>query len=207
MAKKRRKSASHDSGRQHLGVVYAKALVGATEKNGQTDRVLQELTSLVDDVLDHLPDLEAAFSSPRLAHEEKEKLIEKTFAGRMSPVLVDFLKVLSRHGRLDCLRAIEEAAQKIYNELSGRVQVEVETAVPLSNQLRDRIAGKLSTLLGKQVVITTSVNMDLLGGVVVRVGDTVYDGSLAAGLRRMGEVTVQHATNQIRESIDRFALT
>ena len=61
----------------------------------------------------------------------------------------------------------------------------VETAYPLSNPVRERIVGRLTQLLGRQVILTTEVNEDLLGGLVVRVGDTVYDASLAARLKRM----------------------
>jgi F-type H+-transporting ATPase subunit delta len=68
-----------DSGRQHLGSVYAKALLGAAEKAGQAKQVLEELDSLVTDVLNQLPQLDAAFISPRLAHEEKAALIDKAF--------------------------------------------------------------------------------------------------------------------------------
>ena len=195
-----------DSGRQHLGSVYAKALLGAAEKAGQSRQVLEELDSLVTDVLNQLPQLDAAFISPRLAPEEKAALIDKAFGGRMSITLQHFLKVVAKHERLDCLRAILRAAKKLYNEMSGRVDVRLETAAPISNPMRERIVARLTQLLGREVVLTSEVNEELLGGLVVRVGDTVYDGSLAARLKQMQEVTVQRTTQQLRESLDRFAV-
>lgn len=195
-----------DSGRQHLGSVYAKALLGAAEKAGQARQVLEELDSLVTDVLNQLPQLDAAFISPRLAPEEKSALIDKAFGGRMSVTLQHFLKVVAKHERLDCLRAILRAAKKLYNEMSGRVEVRLETAAPISNPMRERIVARLTQLLGREVVLTSEVNEELLGGLVVRVGDTVYDGSLAARLKQMQEVTLQRTTQQLRESLDRFAV-
>jgi F-type H+-transporting ATPase subunit delta len=81
----------------------------------------------------------------------------------------------------------------------------VETAYPLSNPIRERIVGRLKQLLNCEVMLTTEVNEDLLGGLVVRVGDTVFDASVAARLKRMEQVTLDHTKQKIRESLERFA--
>src|SRR5688572_19047662 len=125
-------STTLDPGRQQIGTVYAKAILGAAEKQGLTDVVLEELQSLVEDVLDKLPQLREALQSPRLDAEQKIALLDKAFAGRMQPLLLTSLKVLARHGRLDCLRAILSEAKKIHNEIRGRVEVRVATATPIS---------------------------------------------------------------------------
>jgi len=196
-----------DAGRQHLGTVYAKALLGAAEKAVQADQVVDELESLIHDVLDKHAKLGAILMSLRLTHEERLPIIEKAFGGKLSPTLMTFLKVVSKHGRLDSLRAIARAARKQLNAIRGRVEVLVETAHPLSNPLRDRITSRLSELLGKQVILTSRINDELLGGLVVRVGDTVYDASLAASLKRMEQVTLEHTKEAIRKSIERFAMS
>jgi F-type H+-transporting ATPase subunit delta len=203
----RSKSKVIDTGRQRVGTVYAKALLGAAEKAGQTDAVLSELESLVADVLDKLPDFDDVLHTPRITQEEKVQLLDRIFGGKMSPLLLNFLKVVAQHERLDCLRAIERAARKLYNQLRHRVEVLVESATPISNQLQYTIAARLKQVLGRDVVLTTEVNADLLGGLVVRVGDTVYDGSLAGKLKQMQAVTLERTTETIRESIERFSLT
>src|SRR5262245_47764947 len=195
-----------DASRQHLGTVYAKALLGAAEKAGQAEQVVEEVESLVQDVLNKLPQLDEVLKSPRLSHEERLPILDKAFGGRLSPTTLKFLKVVSKHGRLDCLRAIARAARKQLNTSRGRVEVIVESAHPLTSTLRERITGRLKQLLGREVILTTSVNDDLLGGLVVRVGDTVYDASLAARLKKMEQVTLDHTKQAIRESIDRFAV-
>src|SRR5689334_11614239 len=106
-----------DTGLQYLGTVYAKALIGATEKSKTTDTVVQELDSLVQDVLQRLPKYEATLSSPRVSFENKESLLDRAFRGKMSPQLLTFLKVLCRHGRFNAIRAVRQAARKIVNEL------------------------------------------------------------------------------------------
>jgi F-type H+-transporting ATPase subunit delta len=206
MAGPRRKSDRMDAGRQHLGTVYAKALLGAAERAGQADEVVDELESLVADVLDKMPSLEELLKSPRLEHEERLPILDKAFGGKLSPTTLTFLKVVSKHGRLDCLRAIARAARKQLNATRGRVEVLVETAYPISSPIRERIVGRLTQLLGREVMLTTDVNEDLLGGLVVRVGDTVYDASLAARLKKMQQVTLDHTKQAIRASLDRFAV-
>jgi F-type H+-transporting ATPase subunit delta len=207
MAQSGSKKAVIDIARQRVGTVYAKALLGATEKVGQTDIVLAELESLVADVFDKLPDFEESLRTPRISQDDKVRMLDSIFGGKMSPLLLNFLKVVAQHERLDCVRAIERAARKLFNQLRKRVEVLVESAAPISNQLQYTIASKLKQALGRDVVLTTAVNPDLLGGLVVRVGDTVYDGSLAGKLKQMQAVTLQHTTETIRESIERFSLT
>src|SRR5689334_17324895 len=162
MAKARNDSI--DAGRLHLGTVYAKALLGAAETAGQADQVVDELESLVADVLDKHERLGAILMSLRLSHEERLPILEKAFGGKLSPTLMTFLKVVSKHGRLGALRAIARSARKQLNTVRGRVEVLVETVHPLSNPLRDRITSRLSELLGKQVILTTRINDELLGG-------------------------------------------
>ena len=92
-----------DAGRQHLGTVYAKALLGAAQQAGQADRVLEELESLESDVFKKMPALRLTLTSPRVAEDEKLALLDRAFAGKMSGVLLNFLKVTARHDRLNCL--------------------------------------------------------------------------------------------------------
>jgi F-type H+-transporting ATPase subunit delta len=202
----RSKSKVIDAGMQRVGAVYAKALLGASEKAGQTDVVLEELGSLVA-LLDELPDFDEVLRTPRIAYEDKVRLLERVLGGKVSPLLLNFVKVISQHERLDALRAIERAARKLFNQLRKRVEVTVQSAAPISNQLQYTIAAKLKQLLHRDVVLTAEVDPDLLGGLVVRVGDTVYDGSLAGKLKQMQAVTLDKTTETIRESIERFSLT
>jgi F-type H+-transporting ATPase subunit delta len=201
------KSEKIDASRQQLGTVYAKALLGAAEKAGNADQVVEELEAIVTDVLDKLPQLDQMIRTPRLTHEERLPILDKAFGGRVSPTMLTFLKVVSKHGRLDALRAIALAARKQLNDLRGRVEIVVETAFPLSNPVRERITARLAQMLGRQVILQTRINEELLGGVVVRVGDTVYDASLAAQLKRMQQVTLEKTKQTIRESIQRFAVS
>jgi F-type H+-transporting ATPase subunit delta len=200
-------SQTFDPGREQVGTVYAKALVASAEKTGQTDRVVEELEAVVADVFEKLPRVSAAFLSPRLANAEKVQMIDRAFAGKVSPLVVTFLKVLSAHGRMDSLRAVARTARKLLNEMRGRVEVEVRTAAPLSNPLREQIATRLAATLGKEIVLQAKVDPELLGGVVVRVGDTLYDGSLSSKLQNMRTTAIDRTASRFRDSLNKFITT
>src|SRR5688572_5396208 len=89
-----------DAGREHLGHIYGQALIGAAEKAGVTEQVMDELDSLVDDVLQKMPSLRDVLAAPKVKTEEKERILDKVLVGA-SKVLVQGLKVMARHGRLD----------------------------------------------------------------------------------------------------------
>jgi F-type H+-transporting ATPase subunit delta len=120
---------------------------------------------------------------------------------------LNFLKVVARHGRLDCLRQIQAAAHTKYNHMLRRVDVIVETADAVSGSLRSELQQQLTGMLGLQVEIHWRVNADLLGGLIVRVGDTVYDGSLERGLQTMRRDVLNQAAQVIRDTLPRFVVS
>jgi F-type H+-transporting ATPase subunit delta len=198
---------SFDSAREEIGAVYAKGLLGATEGQAATDRVLAELNSLVDDILDRMPDFEHLLASPRIGLTEKNRILDQAFDSRMHPLLLNFLKVVARHGRLDCLRQIRSGAKQLYNELRGRVQVMVHTVNAVDDPTLRQIQDQLTLALGRQVELASDVDPSLLGGLVVRVGDTVFDGSLDNRLERMRSETMSNTSLLIRDSLGRFLET
>ena len=191
--------------KQQIASVYAKALVGAAEKSQQTDLIVEELDSLVDEVFSKFPAFEATIGSARLSVDEKAQLIDRVFGGRGSEMLQTFMKVLGQHERLDCLREIRREFRRQYNQLRNRVEVEVTTAQPLPDHLRDQIANKLRERLGCEVDVLGRLDESLIGGLVVRVGDTVVDGSVRNKLTQMRSQAVQRVVEQIHDQGERFA--
>ena len=123
-----------DVGVEHIADVYAKALLDAAERAGQTAAVIEEFDAVMADVIDRFPKLEAVLDSILVSPEEKAALIDKMLGGRVSPVLVNFLKVVARHGRLDCLRAIHCQTHALYDKLRRRIPVRLTTAAPVERR-------------------------------------------------------------------------
>ena len=215
--KQRRKMASsssanlvEDVSQEQVARVYAKALVEAAQKAGQQDAdktvaMLDELSSLVSDVLDRFPRFEAILSSWLVPHEDTVGILDRTFARQMSPLLLNFLKVLSRRGRLSLLRQIDQQARILWDEMKGRVRVELVTASPLAPALLDRVSLSLQNALGGQPVVEAVVDPDVIGGVMLRIGDTVYDGSVAGQLENLRQQMIDRSVHEIQSRRDRFS--
>lgn len=193
-----------DSERQYIGTVYAKSLLGAAEKADAKESVLEEFDSVMA-VLGKLPGLQASLASPRIAHEEKESLIDKAFQGG-SKTLINFLKVVCQHGRFDSIRVIHRAAHAMHDEATGRVEVTLVTAEAVDEGMEQKVIDRLSSVLSKKVRLQTQVDPGIIGGLVVRVGDTVYDGSLANQLQQVKKTAINQAIQEIRQSMDRFVV-
>ena len=193
-----------DSDQQQLGDVYAKALLAFGQESGNVDQLVEDLDGVVG-VIQKVPGLQAALESPRIALEDKTKLLDKAFAGKVDRSLINFLKVLGNKGRFDCLGSISSAARKMQDEMSGRVQAVLTSASGIDESVADKIAERLTKVLGKTVSLQAEVDEQILGGVVVRVGDTVYDGSVVNQLAQVRTKAVKRASDAIREKLDRFA--
>ena len=204
MAETQANSSTVDTGQQYLAAVYARALLGATEKADNTESVLEELEAVLSEVFERLPTLENALASPRVGQDEKLRLLDVAFGTRISQSLMYFLKVVASRGRLNCLRAIARAARHLLNEIRGRVEVTLTTAEPIGDELTQLATERLGASLGRQIDLSTAVNPDLIGGAIVRVGDTIYDGSVLNRLEQLRKAAFNQSAQQIRNELERF---
>jgi len=189
---------------QQLGAVYAKALLGVGEKSGDTTKLLEELAAVAEAVSNQ-PSLISTLQSPQLGAEEKVGLVGKIFGKNVSEPMLKFLKVLAGKDRFDCVAAISAAAKQLNDEKSGEIQATVTTAEKIDAAAKDEIADQLSKKLGKKVKLDSVIDPSIVGGVVVRVGDTVYDNSVVGQLQQVRQRAMEKATEAIREKLDRFA--
>lgn len=189
---------------ERVAAVYAEALLDAAQGTGRPAEIVEEFDSFVTDVLDRFPQFERVLASALVSHEEKVGLLDRTLGGQASRVFLNFLKVVSRHGRMEILRAMHRAVRELWERRSGRVPVWVSTAAPLDEELARRLVERIRPLVDGQPVIQTRVDPALLGGIVVRVGDTVYDASLATQLKNLRQQMVERSAHEIQSRRDRF---
>lgn len=192
-----------DSDQQQLGDVYARALLAFAADAGNVDQLVDELGEVVE-AINGVAGLRDALESPRVGVESKVDLLDKAFAGKVEKGLLHLLKVVGNKGRFDCLGAIASSAKTLRDEMSGRVQAVVTSASPMDSEVVGRITDQLSKTLGKDVSLQVLVDPEILGGIVVRVGDTVYDGSVVNQLSQVRARAVKRASDAIREKLDRF---
>lgn len=194
-----------DPGAQTVAGAYAKALIGAAEKAGSEEAVLAELDSWVDDVLARQPKLASVLGSVMVPAEDKIRMLDRALKGKADPLLLKFLKVMATNGRLDLTRAVRNAARKLLNQKRNRFQVKVVTAAPLEPKQSAALRARLAAMLGGEPVLTYEVDPGVIGGLVVRVGDVVFDGSLSTNLARLREQLVNRSVHEIQRRRDRFS--
>ena len=165
---------------------------------------MEQLDSFVVDVLGKIPQLDSALKSPRVAPEEKASLIDTALAGKADKTLINFLKVLNNHDRLDCLPAINQQARTMFNELRGKVEAAVTVADELTSSMENDVREKLKSILGKDVILTVKIDPEIIGGMIVQVGDTVYDTSLSNQLSQIRESALDQTMQKVRDSIGTF---
>ena len=167
---------------------YAETLVDLAQRNGGLPMV-EQFAAAVDELSELLADgrVRAFLATPRVGAEARKEALRAAFAGRVPELFLRFLMVVVDKRRQRLLAEIAEQFRLRVDELFGRVRVQVEISHAPDPVLQAEIGNALARRLGKTVFPTFVVNPDLLGGMVVRVGDEILDGSIrsrAAGLRR-----------------------
>ena len=139
----------------------------------------------IEATLDASADLQAFLVDRLVDGQTKHRVLEQIFAGKVAPLTLNFLILLARRRRVNLLPEIIEAFGGLYDERAGVVTAQVRSAQPLSEDHLDALRQRLSAYSGKQVHLQTEIDQSLKGGVVARIGDTVFDGSLTTYLTRL----------------------
>jgi len=164
------------------------------------------LESFIRDLFPAEPQFEAFLQSSAVGRERKAQVIDKVFEGKASPVFVDFFKVLNQHERLNLLRPILTAAMELRDERAKRIRVKVRSAVPLADSQTNRLVEQLRQNLELEPVLQMEIDHELLGGVVVRVGDWLYDASVRARLDSIRNQLIERSSHEIQSGRDRFSV-
>lgn len=136
-------------------------------------------------------DLRNVFSNPTIAHTDKEKLLEnlisKTQPGKIA---ANFVRVLLQNSRLTDIADINRRFSDVLDERRGLVSAEITSARELPEGERTEFEKNLEKLTGKKVTVNYSIDKEIIGGVVTRIGSTVYDGSVKTKLENLKEQLV-----------------
>jgi len=169
---------------QSVEQIYAAALLELADQAGQLDAMRSEM-DMLGLLLGDQPDLVKLFASRVLSTAERAGSIERIFAGRVSDLLYRFLQVVNDKGRLIELAGIIEAFAGLVDRRWGIIDVDAHVAVALPTAQAKRVADELSQALGGKVTLHQKVEPHLIGGLKLRVGDRLVDGSVITQLRRM----------------------
>jgi len=164
---------------------YATALADIVTKSGETEVVKSELQTW-EDLMKSSGELRNAFGSPAINHSNKEKVLESLLEkAKPTKTTSNFLRILLRNSRLTELTQINEKFAAVLEERSGVISAEVTSARPLSDSQKADFQVNLARLTGKQVNMNFEVDEQIIGGVIARVGSTVYDSSVRTQLENL----------------------
>jgi F-type H+-transporting ATPase subunit delta len=182
--------------RARLARVYAQALLDSALKVSPSapDAVGDELTQFVTEVAAN-PAVARFLSSLAVGSKAKAAALAPALQGRVSDLLRGFVGVLAANNRLDLLRGVEAAYRRILDERAGRVPVKVTTAVPLTDAQKAELTGTLKAALTREPVVSARVDPDILGGMIVQVGDSVVDTSVRTRLLSLRTLLLEKGTS------------
>jgi F-type H+-transporting ATPase subunit delta len=184
-----------DSGirQSRLARVYAEALLEAAQKQSPDApvQVGEEMFELRRNLIEH-PEVAEFLASPALGKKAKLEFLEKAVTGRASKLLRGLVHSLWQNNRLNIFRNVVAAYLQILNDIQGRVLVRVTAAVALTDEQQDRLTTTLRELLRREPVLDVHVNPELLGGMIIKAGDTVIDASVRTRLQTIRTQLLVH---------------
>ena len=168
---------------EDIAEVYSRALFEAAKDNDLVDRIHDELGE-VDDALREDGDLQMFFFSPYFTSDEKKEAIGRVVDGA-DERLVNFLELLAERHRMPLLARIRRRFDALWAEENKLLPVSVTSAVDLDESLVEEIGRRIQDQTGRQVELSSNVDPEVLGGLVVRVGNMVLDASVRNRLEQL----------------------
>ena len=157
---------------------YATALADVVIARGEAREVQEEL-NVWEQMMQSNRQLLEIFSNPTIPYEQKQKVLGQLIARtRVRPTTANFLQVLLQNQRLADLSEVNKRFALVLDERSGLVSADVTTARPVTAQTQEALRTKLAAMTGKNVRLSFQTDEELIGGMVARIGSTIYDGSV-----------------------------
>ncbi|MEM7228029.1 MAG: ATP synthase F1 subunit delta [Planctomycetota bacterium] len=189
-----------------LSLVYARSLLELAQQAGGEEKILE-----VNDELETIVELgreDASFreflGSPIINTTERGEALRKIFNDRITDLTLRFLMVLNQKERLGHLEGVARSYDQLVQEKFGKIEVDVFTPSPMAPDQRTALGDRIRTALGKEPVVHSYTDPSMLGGIKLRIGDQLIDGSVSSRLRRMRQDLLQQGSSSIRERVTRF---
>ena len=166
---------------------YATALADVAIELREERQIQNELDQWAA-MMESNPQLKEVFANPTIVHDHKRKVLEDLIGrSRVGDTTASFLRVLLRNQRLSQLRDIAARFGQVLDERAGVLAGSVTTARPIPEELKKTLHETLSAATGRTVRLSFDTDENIIGGVVARIGSTVYDGSVQSHLERLAE--------------------
>jgi F-type H+-transporting ATPase subunit delta len=176
---------------EEIAQVYSRSLFEVAKEHGKLDRIRDELGAFTDALAENR-ELSVFFFSPYFSTQEKEDGLSRTVVDA-DPTLVNFLQLLIENHRLPLIHRIRRQFEVLWDRENRRLPVEVTSAVELDRSVIEALEAGILEQTGQNVELESHVDPDILGGIVLRVGNSILDAS------------VRHRLEQLRKEVARAA--
>jgi F-type H+-transporting ATPase subunit delta len=168
---------------EEIAEVYARALFEVASEHDKLELIHDQLNQFAD-VVSENRDTQLFFFSPYFSGQEKKDGLNRAVSGA-EPELVNFLEALIEHHRMPALFRIRTRVNAMWDKLNRRLPVSIVTAVPLDQATADSIGAKIGEQTGEKVELSSTVDPEIIGGIVLRVGNRIMDASIRSQLENL----------------------
>ena len=168
---------------EEIAQVYARSLFEVAQEHDKLDEVREQIGQFAD-ALGESRDLQTFFFSPYFSTEEKKKGLASALEGA-DPVVENFLALLIENHRMPVLFRVRREFDQMWREVNKLLPVQITSAVELDTAVTEQIGDEIGRQTGRTVELTSTVDPDVLGGLVVRVGNSILDASIRTRLERL----------------------
>jgi F-type H+-transporting ATPase subunit delta len=186
--------------------VYAKSLYKLASADSTQTSMHEELCDLVKYV-NETSAFEHFLTSATIDTDRRRESLERAMRGKASDLLVNFLQVLNTKDRLSLLEQISVQFRFAIEHELKQVEVDVTTAVALSSSLRESLMAELQKMTGKEPILTEKVRPDIIGGLILLIGDRKIDFSVARRLDGYRDALITRASHEIHSGREYFQQT
>ena len=168
---------------EEVAQVYSRSLFEVAKERDRIDETREELGEIAE-ALSEKSDLATFFFSPYFSTQEKKEGLGKTISGA-DETLVNFLELLLENHRMPLIHRIHRQYEELWREENRLLQVQVTSAIELDKQTVDSIGEKIGEQTGRRIDLQSKVDPDILGGIVLRVGNAILDASIRSRLDQL----------------------
>jgi len=176
---------------QELAEVYARALFQVAREHGKLDLLREQLGQFADALRQHR-ELAVFFFSPYFSTQEKEQALGRLLVDT-DVHLVNFLRLLIENHRMPVIFRARQEYEKLWREENRMLPVEITSAIELDPATTESVGRRIGERAGRKVTLAVKVDPDILGGIVVRIGNSILDASIRNRLEQLRRAVAQGA--------------
>jgi len=188
--------------------VYARSLLELAKQAGGVAKAAEvgEEIAAIDSIIREMPPFAELLRSPRVDRDRRGEMLRTVLSGRVSDLVLRTVLVMNRRGRSGEVAHLASAYRGLLDADAGRVRVTVFSppGPPPAESLLAMIRGRVKEVLGQEAVIETKLDPGMIGGLKLRIGDRLVDGSVATQLRRLEQSLLSDGTAAVRSQFQKY---